>query len=96
MTRLHIYRARSQPLTRYTDDVGERRFTVRTNPRKQFECGNCWRKRWAKNLVIQVYYDGVYIWCAEPCEPIKYKEKRAIWRREERKAAKALLAKSGG
>jgi hypothetical protein len=64
--------------------------------RKQFVCRNCWRKRWAKNLVIQVYYDDVYIWCSEKCEPISYRAKCAIWRKQARAAAKALLAKTGG
>jgi hypothetical protein len=86
---LHIFRANCQPLTSYAIEIGERSpLRLRNHPRKQFECDQCWRKRWAKNLVIQVYYDGVYIWCAERCEPIKYQAKRAIWRKQERERLK--------
>lgn len=86
---LHVYTVAGQPLTRY--DVGRpigRRMIVRTNPRAQHRCENCWRLRYAENLVIQVYYDCSKIWCREKCEPIKYKEKRRIWAKQDRDARK--------
>lgn len=84
---LHVFTVRGQPLTRY--DVGRpigRRMIVRNNPRRQFRCENCYKLRHAKNLVIQVYYDCHRIWCREKCESIKYKDKRAFWRKQERSA----------
>lgn len=39
-------------------------------------CRKCRRRRLAKNLVAQYYYDDTYIWCAEPCSPPKRKRAR--------------------
>lgn len=81
MSKVHIFTAAKQPMTRYRYDMGFKKVIVRTPPRKQFRCLKCWRMRWAKNLVIQVYYDTHYIWCVEGCKAITYEAKRAFWRR---------------
>jgi len=62
---LHIYTAAMQPAVAYVD----------TNFDPPMECGFtfdqkiyahcCWKKRPAKNCVVQVYYDHMSIWCAE-------------------------------
>jgi hypothetical protein len=94
---LHIYTADKQSMTRY--DVGhlisEEPHWITCNPRAQYVCHRCWRKRYARNLVIQVYYDHSAVWCAEGCEPIKYAEKRKIWRRMDREEAKRSGANRG-
>lgn len=41
------------------------RFWVDVEPNRKFYCHSCGRKRMAKNLNIQVYYDGDYIFCNE-------------------------------
>lgn len=65
---VHIYRAADQPLTHYTIDFGDgRKATYDTNPRAAYHCHNCHRRRWAKNLRIQVYYDTSCIFCAGGC-----------------------------
>jgi hypothetical protein len=70
---LHIYRAENQPLTRYRDTVllgmGYRRCWFRHHPRDQMRCHVCGRRRWAKNLRIQVYYDSSVISCRGECWP---------------------------
>lgn len=65
MDELHIYSARLQPATKYIDDVTEHMFVFKNNPRRQMICHKCLRRRWAKNLVVQVYYDGTYVWCKD-------------------------------
>lgn len=66
---VHFYAAESQPLTRWRDPNLPRRWHVRRNhPRRQMYCYLCGRRRWAKHLRIQVYYDGVHVFCAEGCQ----------------------------
>lgn len=69
---LHIYSAPSQPFTRYVDPtlkaMGFRRYVFRTHPRAQRVCHGCRRRRWAKHLRIQVYYDMVHIFCMDGCK----------------------------
>ena len=67
MSYVHIYAAAAQPMIRHRadlwfDDVGK---WYEYNPRRQFRCCTCGQLRYAKNLVIRVYYDGSYIFCAE-------------------------------
>ena len=67
MSHVHIYAAPGQPLIRHWVDFGfddGGRWCER-NPRKQFRCSVCGQRRYAKNLLIQVYYDCSYIFCAE-------------------------------
>jgi len=65
MSRLHVYVNPRQPLTKYVDHNFPKPQTFRTNPRKKFSCMVCGRRRWAKNLVVQVYYDMTRITCKE-------------------------------
>lgn len=65
---VHIYIAESQPLTCWRDPCAPRRARRhRNNPRKCALCGTCGRRRWARDLRIQVYYDLLRIFCAEGC-----------------------------
>jgi hypothetical protein len=70
---LHIYTQSKQPLVRYVDPVlrsmgfSTRRSTVTNPPRRLFRCHTCGRRRWAKHLAVQVYYDQRVITCADGC-----------------------------
>ena len=66
---LHIYRAPAQPATRWRDDAAvrygaPRRYWRHTNPPNRllptFCCG---KRRPAKNLIVQVYYDAIVFRC---------------------------------
>ena len=63
MSRVHIYHAPIQPLVKYTDRNTETTMEFTTPYRKVYTCGRCYRRRWAQNLSIQVYYDASYIFC---------------------------------
>ena len=61
---LHIYRASDQPATRHRVDLGDlgaRWFTYPAHKRFWTHC--CDQRRYAKNLIIHVYYDGSYFFC---------------------------------
>jgi hypothetical protein len=67
---VHIYTTNAQPLTRWRIGTNilpkpSRWFTC--SPRRQQRCENCLRLRYARNLVIRVYYDCSRVSCAEPC-----------------------------
>lgn len=64
---VHIHTADEQPLVRYHDPCGMKPRIVRVHPRAQVRCHNCARRRWAKNLRIQVYYDMLRVYCADGC-----------------------------
>jgi len=90
---LHIYRAVGQPMVRYNAMLAiDEPLWIECSPFKRYQCDTCWRMRAAKNLSIQVYYDMSLIFCTEPCEPIKYKEKRRIWARQAYQEKKRLQA----
>lgn len=64
---LHIFRATGQPATRFTNphlnEPGKRKHWYRYSPRTQFWCWKCDRRRWAKSLVVHVYYDSTRFYC---------------------------------
>ena len=49
--KVHIYRAPLEPATSLWND------------RRLLRADCCKKRRWAKYLLIQVYYDGFRIWC---------------------------------
>ena len=62
--RLHIYRAKLQPATRFVDDCdGIHRFTSIYHARRQLPAFCCGKRRWASHLLAAVYYDGTYFYC---------------------------------
>jgi len=71
-TRIHIYRAEAQPATRWRP-AWEDAPMIRNNPRKQLRCFTCGRRRYARNLTVHAYYDGVYFYCRRDCR----RERRA-------------------
>lgn len=62
---LHIYTASIQPATSYVDDCGGVIFRGGFLPEKKIYARCCGKKRSAKNCVVQCFYDGMNIWCAE-------------------------------
>jgi hypothetical protein len=67
--RIHIWRESLQPATRW-------RFPgvpgwVRWKPRSLVLTDCCDKRRWAKHVRIQAYYDGIRRWCAKGhgCKP---------------------------
>ena len=61
---IHVYRASDQKATRYRETFGDKTFIVTNPPRRCFPCKKCKRMRYARNLVVHVYYDGTYYFCA--------------------------------
>lgn len=61
---VHIFTTRTQPATRYrvTVDVGKA-FWVRVPPTSQIRCSECGKRRWAKYMGAQVYYDMTVFTC---------------------------------
>lgn len=59
----HIFSADAQPATRWRDPYDQQWY--RCNPRRQRRCHLCRRRRWAKSLLVQVYYDTIRVYCAD-------------------------------
>lgn len=65
MVAVHVFVTRAQPLTRYVVSVGDKSHTFKTPPRStRYSCTSCRKRRQARHLVIQVYYDCSVISCA--------------------------------
>ncbi len=62
---VHIFTARLQAATRFRDDCTDKPFICRRNPRKQIYSWCCRKKRWAKYLQVQVFYDSIRFWCKD-------------------------------
>ena len=69
MSDIHVYVVPSEPYTRFNigATIGQTHW-MRCRKRTQARCHICGRRRWAKNLRVQVYYDMVYVFCADPCK----------------------------
>ena len=59
---MHIFTAKLQSATNYKCDAG---FNVSWAKHKLLTCDNCRKKRRAKYLVVQSYYDGDRFFCME-------------------------------
>ena len=61
----HLYNAPHQPATGFwdSDPVTGKRFRLRLSPHARRRCCGCDRLRQARNLTVQVFYDGLYFWC---------------------------------
>lgn len=62
---LHIYTAKMQPATNYLDECGEVSFRGGWKPKELIYCECCMTRRPARDCVVQCYYDGMRIWCAD-------------------------------
>src|SRR5437773_2141952 len=71
MSAIHVYCANDQPATRYFVDMSTLEngvikpngFWSRARARHQLYARCCKRRRYAKNLVAHVYYDGTWFYC---------------------------------
>lgn len=61
---LHIYTVPSQPATRFVDNHGPRPMWFRCKPHLLLWVDCCGRRRWAKYVRVQVYYDHIRRSCA--------------------------------
>ena len=62
---IHIYTTNLQKATRFKIDLGSHRpswVAIPGNRLLYTDC--CHKRRPAKNLVVQVYYDHTAVWCA--------------------------------
>jgi hypothetical protein len=62
---MHIFRSTEQSACRYWHDAG---FWVTFKPTKLLWCWNCEKRRQAKNLIVQTYYDGDRFFCKGGCQ----------------------------
>jgi len=62
---IHIYRADEQPATRFVDRNPPKPIVFRCHPRKLWWTDCCRRRRWAKYVRVQVYYDAIHRFCAD-------------------------------
>lgn len=79
---LHIYTAAMQLATDYEDGHGEMMWRGGWKPEELIRCECCGKKRLAKNCVVQCYYDGLRLWCAEG-HGCKHPQAMAMKRRRE-------------
>lgn len=61
---LHIYTAKMQPATGWTDTHSGRPIQMGFEPDMLLHAGCCGKSRSAKDCVVQNFYDGLNIWCA--------------------------------
>ena len=62
---MHIYTTHMQPATGWTDTHSGEPIQMGWPPEKLIYAHCCGKKRPAKNLVVQSYYDCTMIWCAD-------------------------------
>lgn len=90
MADVHVYVAKFQPATRYVVQLFVDADHVCRNPaRRLFRCRRCLRLRWACNMKVQVYYDGVYFWCEDDRACKAHKKAQGRKRYKRRKASLA-------
>lgn len=77
MSKIHVYTAEMQPATNYVDRTLERALGFRCANRRLRWAWCCRKKRWAQNLLIQVYYDDRRYWCRDGkgCKALKVRVK---------------------
>ena len=83
---VHIYAEPMQPATRYIDSHFDPPMTFVCPPDRLLLCHSCGKLRQARNCVVQVYYDGLSVWCApgKGCKDPKVIEKRERLMRQRR------------
>lgn len=62
--KIHIYTAKIQPATGWTDTHSGEEMQMGFEPDKLIYAQCCGKHRPAKDCVVQSYYDGLSIWCA--------------------------------
>ncbi len=86
---IHIYTAALQPYTNYIDRTFDPPWECSTPGGRLVYCECCGKRRFARDVVVQCYYDGRRLWCApgRGCKNPKLLE--AARRREFRNRSKA-------
>lgn len=62
---IHIYTAKKQPATDYVDACGTPPFHGGFKPYTRLYTYCCGMTRRARYCVVQCYYDGLRVWCAD-------------------------------
>jgi len=71
---LHIYTAGNQPAHNFVDhNGGGRPMRFRCSPLALKTCDICWKRRRAKNLQVQVFYDMIRYSCKDKSQCTKRK-----------------------
>ncbi len=65
MGNVHRFVAESQPATCFIDRLTGEPHCFHFGPHALFFTRCCKRRRWAQYVRVQVYYDGLYAFCAE-------------------------------
>ena len=76
---VHIYTAGMQPATSYVDRVTGHELRGGFDPETLLYTQCCNKRRPAKDLLIQIYYDSLPLWCAPGCgckDPVVIEAKR--------------------
>ena len=63
-SKVHIYTAPMQPATRFVDRNGDKPLWFRNKTHRLLWTGCCHKRRWAKYVLVQTFYDGLRFWCA--------------------------------
>lgn len=90
---LHIYTAQLQPATKFTDSCGLLTYHGGWKPNTIVRTQCCGEQRRVKNCEVQVYYEGINVWCAEGKGCKDPKVIAAKRRREYRNRSKAQKAR---
>ena len=61
---IHIYTASMQPYTQYTDHTFDPPWECSTPGGRLVYCECCNKRRFARDVVVQCFYDGLRLWCA--------------------------------
>ena len=64
MSTVHVYTAPLQPATKYTDDMFDPPALIECSGFKRYTAWCCRKRRQARYLNVQVFYDGIRSWCA--------------------------------
>ena len=62
---VHVFTERDQAATDYLDCNLEPPMRFTHSPRQRLWCWTCHRERWAKNMIVHVYYDSTRFFCRE-------------------------------
>lgn len=63
MVAIHLYVAQTQSAANFVDNNSDPPTTFRCDPRRLWWTDCCRKRRWAKYVCVQVYYDGIRRWC---------------------------------
>ncbi len=82
----HLYAEGNQEAVDFTDSSGPAPMRFQYSPHKLFHCWNCRRRRQARNLYVQCFYDSTRFFCKDKakCKPKPRKRRGDALRDKER------------